>query len=1242
MRRRRKTLRTLVSGKDEELTEACQKFRRAVDNEDRMLSRLSFDLLKQNKAEHAATQSAVDKLGVSSKQLEVNTTSLDQATRSVQSLLEGQKLAVERERIMNSLSQLTFSGKQQDVFAKHKDGTCAWVTAHDDFEQWMNGGTSGVLWCPGKPGTGKTVVTSFAVNFIHEHTQNNNAAIAYIYCDYKDPRTHSDVGLLSSIARQLVEQTKSLPVAATDFSEKQAGRKRAADVTEWVSLIRTICLFFDSRYLFVDALDECPEYHRESLINILSELSSSVAICITSHPNLALDSRFTNVRQIEITATRADIATYLEREIPRHPKLCRNIAKDPSLKSEVVDAIQKSANGMFLLVSAQLEYLGSQATVKQARAALSTLPIKISDYYAQVFRQIEDQGDSMRLLAKKAISYVHCARRPLTAAELIQAVATQVDDRDLDDTALPDRETLLDACLRLLHHNEATEIVALAHGTLNQYLIEQPRWLVPNLKVTFARLCLVNLMFEPFRGGPCSVLSDFKHKLNQYAFWKYACHNWSHHVSKHQTDPLIKDLVLSFLNEEHILTACVQTMYTVPLHADNWHDRYPRKFSKVHMTAQCGLQETFLQCASPSAIEQQDSAGMTPLLLAAKHGHLPIVQSSIDKGAKINASNTSGETALALAARNGHQQIVRLLLSCGADAHDEDTKGWTALDWAILHGNITPVRQLLTALGTCPLSDAKGRRALFLAAEEGHGQIVQALLDSSVDINTKDSEGSTALDWAVPAGQVTTAKALLENGADVSSKDNYGNTGLHWAIQHQKLTDLLLDFGAEIDAKNKKGQTALCWASQDGTIEVAECLLRQGADANLQDVDGFTPLHRAALRGRMDMVMLLLGEGADPDITSDMFWTPQHVAIVKNHRQIAQLLSSRTSEGQQLSSFMTKELENCDTASYFNTCIEEKAEASTVLTGLRAAIQENQFERMRMMLEKGADVNAHDIGGWTALMMTVWSGSLASMQLLLEKGADIQGAGFDKRTALHWAAGEGDDVAVQFLVKHSARVDVDAFGRSPAMLAAQNDKISTLEYLIINGANPKQADYHQRTLLHWVAKHGDLAMLRTLIDEGADVNATDRWGRTVLMWALENDGNKLLDYQRLAVVEFLLQSGANIAIQAQHDITALHLAAFVGSVALLQYLLDANAGLEAQARWCKIPTKWGDVLDTADIEDTKYNAVRMMLLQEKSRDTTNPRTKTGTTYCLTAQEVATRAGMFAAAHLLRSHRKPPS
>ncbi|KAK5093560.1 hypothetical protein LTS08_008884 [Lithohypha guttulata] len=1227
MGRRRKALRTLLQGGDTDLAEAKRKFRQACENEQRMIEKLSYDLLKQNKNDHVSTRAAIDSLGRSSKQLEVNTFSLNQATRSMQSLLEVQKTSVEREKILKSLSLLDFLGKQQDAFAKYRSGTCDWVVAHPNFQTWMRSGRDCVLWCPGKPGTGKTIFTSFAIDFVNEHTRNSNAAIVSVYCDYNDPRTYSEVGLLSSIARQLVEQMKSIPTAVTDFCEKQTGRRRAANSAEWVDLIKTIHPLFDNTFLFVDALDECPVLPRESFVRVLSELSSSIAIFVTSHPDLELDIHFTHVRQIEITATKSAIAAYLTLEIPQHPFLRLHIKKDPDLEQEIINAIQKSANGMFLLVSAQLEYLSSQPSVKETRDALRALPNKISDYYAQAFQRIEKQVESNQILAKKAISYVQCARRPLTAVELTQALSLQPNAADLNEKLDYDREVVLAVCLRLLHFNKVTTAFTLVHGTLNTYLNEHPQHLLPDFKTYFARICLTSLMLEPFRNGCSQDLSEFEQKLNHHRFWVYACHHWFYHVSAYQTVASVQGPLLIFLNDKNLLSACVQTLYASPLSAKDWHERYPRNFSQAHLAARCGLHDTFLLYASRATIDRRDTTGMTSLILAAQFGHTTIVQASLDRGADVNACNVNGESGLALAVKNGHTHLVQLLLSVGAQVDMEDNKGWTGLDWAVLVGNTSLVQQFLKSSNDTILKDGKDRRALFLAAEEGHAQIVQLLLDHRVDINTRDAEGSTALDWAVPAGRLASSRTLLENGASIDCRDNYENTVLHWAIQDGDMVDLLIKHGAEVDASNRQGQTALCWASQDGALLAAERLLNHGAAIDMRDADGFRPLHRAVLRGRMDMVVLLLDRGAEASVKDDKFWTPLRVALTKEHRDIARLLTTRVPEAALVTTPMTVYLADRDINAYFNTCLEEKAQASTVLTGLRAAVQEKQFERVKGMIEKGADVNAHDTGGWTALMMALWAGDLPIMQLLLEKGAKIDEAGWDGQTALHWAAREGDEEGVRFLIDHSASVDIEAFGQSPAMLAAKHGKTSITMQLIAHGANPVQADYHRRTLMHWAARHGDIALIRTLLDHGADVNTTDRWGRTVLMWALETDGNLLLDYQRLAVMKLLLNNGADVNLQAQHHITALHLAACVGSVPVLQCLLEAHAHLEIQTQQGGDSLWWDNDLDIADIEGTQYNTVRLIVSRNVSG--------------MTARDIACEAGMLAVQYVLSNKTNLP-
>ena len=80
------------------------------------------------------------------------------------------------------------------------------------------------------------------------------AAIAYIYCDYKNAKTQSEVELLASITRQLAEQTSPLPPEVKVFHEKDAQRRRNPTNDERISLFRSICVLFQTIYVFIDAL----------------------------------------------------------------------------------------------------------------------------------------------------------------------------------------------------------------------------------------------------------------------------------------------------------------------------------------------------------------------------------------------------------------------------------------------------------------------------------------------------------------------------------------------------------------------------------------------------------------------------------------------------------------------------------------------------------------------------------------------------------------------------------------------------------------------------------------------------------------------------------------------------------------------------------------------------------------------------------------------------------------------------
>jgi len=126
------------------------------------------------------------------------------------------------------------------------------------------------------------------------------------------------------------------------------------------------------------------------------------------------------------------------------------------------------------------------------------------------------------------------------------------------------------------------------------------------------------------------------------------------------------------------------------------------------------------------------------------------------------------------------------------------------------------------------------------------------------------------------------------------------------------------------------------------------------------------------------------------------------------------------------------------------------------------------LEVVRLLLDKGADVNAKADSGWTALMGAAWKGHLGVVKLLLEKGAKVD-EGKDDLTAIGAAAGGGHLEVVKLLLEKGADVNARDKDGSTALMSA--------------------------------AGYGHLALLEVLLEKGVDVNARDKDGSTALMEA---------------------------------------------------------------------------------------------------------------------------------------------
>jgi len=153
-------------------------------------------------------------------------------------------------------------------------------------------------------------------------------------------------------------------------------------------------------------------------------------------------------------------------------------------------------------------------------------------------------------------------------------------------------------------------------------------------------------------------------------------------------------------------------------------------------------------------------------------------------------------------------------------------------------------------------------------------------------------------------------------------------------------------------------------------------------------------------------------------------------------------------------------------------------------------------------------------------------GDKAAVAALIKQGADVNAPQPDGATALHWAAYRGDKDLADLLIASGAKAGVaNREGSTPLNLACINGDPAMVALLLKAGADPNEHLPQGRTPLMYAARTGNIEAMKALLDRGADVNATETLrGTTALMWAA--------DEAHPAAVNLLLERGADFKIQS--------------------------------------------------------------------------------------------------------------
>ncbi|KAK4109709.1 hypothetical protein N656DRAFT_316279 [Canariomyces notabilis] len=106
-------------------------------------------------------------------------------------------------RILNWLNTADMEQKHQDVFSLYQEGTCSWFLGSDAVDAWLGGEGNHMLWCPGDPGAGKTVMTSVVIEHVKAKFPDEETVVAMACCHLNDPDANTSISIISSLVKQL-------------------------------------------------------------------------------------------------------------------------------------------------------------------------------------------------------------------------------------------------------------------------------------------------------------------------------------------------------------------------------------------------------------------------------------------------------------------------------------------------------------------------------------------------------------------------------------------------------------------------------------------------------------------------------------------------------------------------------------------------------------------------------------------------------------------------------------------------------------------------------------------------------------------------------------------------------------------------------------------------------------------------------------------------------------------------------